>query len=83
MVRIPSRRRFLINPPHKTVPGIQPPKVCDLDNEWYGEFGRGLDDTNDQFTVPVCIDFIGSILPTLIKEGIRYCKYFPFAKRLE
>ena len=32
-------------------------QICDLEDEWYGEFGHGPGDTNDQFMVPVCIDF--------------------------
>jgi DNA-binding beta-propeller fold protein YncE len=28
-----------------------------LDDEWYGEFGHGPGHTNDQFMVPVCIEF--------------------------
>ena len=32
-------------------------QICDLDDEWYGEFGHGPGHTNDQFMVPVCIEF--------------------------
>ena len=32
-------------------------QICDFDDEWYGEFGHGPGHTNDQFMVPVCIEF--------------------------
>ncbi|SVB47986.1 uncharacterized protein METZ01_LOCUS200840, partial [marine metagenome] len=32
-------------------------QICDLDDEWYGEFGHGPGNANDQFMVPVCIGF--------------------------
>ena len=32
-------------------------QICDINDEWYGEFGHGPGYTNDKFLVPVCMVF--------------------------
>ena len=51
-------------------------QICDLEEEWYGEFGEGPDHGENQFLVPVALDFDKDDRLYVTDESLHQIKIF-------
>jgi len=51
-------------------------QICDINDEWYGEFGHGPGYTNDKFLVPVCMVFDDNDKLYVTDESLGQVKIF-------
>lgn len=51
-------------------------QICDINDEWYGEFGHGPGYSNDKFLVPVCMVFDRNDRLYVTDESLNQIKIF-------